>query len=58
MKTVCLGVWLQLLFKKLFVLKCIKMMFFNFLKLILKSVYQNDPKNIKTKLIFYKKINK
>jgi len=51
-------VWLQLLFKKLFVLKCIKMMFFNFLKLVLKSVYQNDPKNIKTKLIFYKKINK
>jgi len=30
----CIGVWLQLLFKVFFVPKCIKMMFFYFLKII------------------------
>jgi len=35
-----------------FMLKCIKIMLFYFLKIILKSAHQNNPKHIK-KLIFY-----
>jgi hypothetical protein len=44
---VCLGVWLRLLFKVFFVLKCIKMMFFIFKKLFLRLTHQNDPKYTK-----------
>jgi hypothetical protein len=51
----CLEMWLWLLFKVFFMLKCIKMMFFIFKKLFLRSTHQNDPKHIK-KLIFHKKI--
>ena len=45
---ICLRVWLQLFFKVFFVLKCIKMIFFLFLKkLFLRSANQNNPKHIK-----------
>jgi len=51
----CLGVWLWLFLKKLFVSKLIKMMFFFiFKKLFLRSAHQNDRKQTK-KLIFNKK---
>jgi hypothetical protein len=46
----CLRVWLRLLFKILFMLKCIKMMFFYFLKIIYKIIASKRSKT-------YKKIN-
>jgi hypothetical protein len=38
-----------------FILKYIKIIYFYLKKLFLRSAYQNDPKNIKKKLIFRKK---
>jgi len=51
---ICIGVWLRLLFKVFFVLKCIKIIFFIFKKLFLRSAHQNNLKHTK-KLIFNKK---
>jgi len=43
----CIGVWLWLLFKVFFVPKCIKMIFFIFKKLFLRSAHQNNLKHTK-----------
>ena len=44
----CLGVWLRLFFQIFFVWKCIKIIFFSFLKFIFFTlVYQNSPKDKK-----------
>ena len=51
----CLRVWLRLLFKVLFVLKCIKMIFFYFLKIIFKISASKRFKTHKKKF-FNKKI--
>jgi len=52
----CLGVWLQLVFKVLFVLKYIKIMFFfHFLKIIFEINESKRSKTYKKKLIFKEK---
>jgi hypothetical protein len=50
--SVCLGVWLRLFFKVLFMLKCIKMMFFYFLKIIFKISTSKRSKTYKKKIKF------
>ena len=51
----CLEVWLWLFFKVFFILKCVKIIFFYFLKLFLRSAHQNDRKH--TKKINFKQKN-